>query len=432
MKKIINLDKSEDEGGLRWLTLTTLLLAIGVILRMVSPSIGGVSLNWNIVMYCIAIMLCRPTSKQGLGIGIVSGIIATMTSKAALPYANLISDPLAGFICACLARNRLLDFKFGKLSVEPALLVFITTLISGGVFVTITKALLQLPMSLYLYAMMPTVLFVALFGMFVGQALYPPTNKIFNSSGPVKGERTYGLKNIRLNVGEGSFCVVTGVNGAGKTSLLLTIAGARVRYLREYKDSEIMVHGFDILHTARNILNRKVGMVMADFEGQLVTETVGDEVAFSLENVGQSPEEIVNKRTEVLEMVGLAGLEERVISSLSGGQKQRLAIAVVLAMDSPVLVLDEPVAAIDPEGAVEIYRLLKILNTDYNKTIIVAEHDLKYVSDCATQLAVLDDGELRHVGTMEDTLRFMYQEKVYPEAVPLKWKIYMELGGQVC
>lgn len=422
----------EDEGGLRWMTVTTLLLAVGVILRMVSPSIGGVSLNWNIVMYALAILLCRPTPKQGMGIGVVSGMVAMLTSKAALPYANLVSDPLAGFVCAWLAGNRILDRRLGTVSIEPAGVVLVTTLISGGAFVTVTKVILDLPMHIYLYAMLPTVLVVALLGMAVGQMLYVPANRMFNAGKSFGEKQGFQLKNIELQIPKGAFCVVTGVNGAGKTSLLLTIAGARVKYLREIADSALIVHGMDILRTERSVRNQTVGMVMADYEGQLVTETVGDEIAFSLENLGLPREAIARKRAEVLDLVGLAGLEERNVASLSGGQKQRLAIAVMLAVDPPVLVLDEPVAAIDPEGAIDIYRLLKELNTKYQKTIVVAEHDLKYVSDCATQLVVLADGTLKFSGTLEDTLRYMHARKVYPEAVPLKWKIYFELGDTTC
>jgi len=62
----------------------------------------------------------------------------------------------------------------------------------------------------------------------------------------------------------------------------------------------------------------------------------------------------------------------------------------------------------------------------------VAEHDLKYVSDCVTQLIVLDDGELKYAGTMGECLNFMYHSKIYPEAIPLKWKIYLELGDKKC
>ena len=426
------MNKNQNEGSLRWITITTLLLAIGVILRMISPSIGGISLNWNIVMYCLAIMLCRPTSGQGLGIGIVAGLVATMTSKAALPYANLVSEPIAGYLCAYMASKRIFDFNLGSINVEPAFMVFITTIISGGIFVTVTKVIINLPINIYLYAMLPTVGIMAILGMIVGQILYKPANKIFNVSNAEKNRNKYTLNHMNLTIDKGSFTVVTGVNGSGKTTLLLTIAGARINYFGGIKNSKLIVNDIDIMHTELAELNHQVGMVMADYEGQLVTETVGDEIAFSLENLGLELNEILKKRSQVLEMVGLSGLEDRLITSLSGGQKQRLAIATVLVVDSSILVLDEPIAAIDPEGAIEIYSLLKELNTKYHKTIIVAEHDLKYISDCVTQLIVLDNGELKYAGTMDECLSFMYHSKVYAEAIPLKSKIYLELGDQKC
>lgn len=421
----------ESAGSLRWITVTTLLLAIGVILRMVSPNIGGISLNWNIVMYCLSILLCRPTARQGLGIGFVSGLVATVTSKAALPYANLVSDPLAAFVCAYLAERRALAVRVGGVSLEPALLVFLTTCISGGTFVTITKAVLNLPLPLYLYAMLPTVLLVAFFGMAAGQALYFPARRVFGA-GEAEGAGRYFLRSICLTVPRGGFCVLTGANGSGKTSLLLAIAGARAKRLAGFEDSEIRIGGLAVLQTEREALRAKVGMVLADYEGQLVTETVGDEIAFSLENLGWPKEKICSKRGEVLAMVGLDGMEARAVASLSGGQKQRLAIASVLAADAEVLLLDEPVAAIDPEGAIEIYRLLKELNEHYGKTVLVAEHDLKYVEKIASQLAVLDAGRLRFAGGFAAGLRFMYREKVYAEAVPLRWKLYLGMEEAPC
>ncbi|SEJ25348.1 energy-coupling factor transport system ATP-binding protein [Propionispira arboris] len=424
--------REKVDGNLRWLTITTLLLAIGVILRMVSPNIGGISLNWNILMYTMAIMLCRPTLGQGLGIGIVSGLVATMSSKAALPYANLISDPLAAFICAYIAKNHFFDFKFRKVNIEPAVLVFVTTFISGGTFVFITKVVLDIPIPVFLFVMLPTVLIVALFGLAAGQILYQPANTIFNSNINARQKDKYSLSNIHLFVPKGSFSVLTGVNGAGKTSLLLTIAGARMDYFDDIYDSEISINNISVLNTRQSDLNRKVGMVMDDYEGQLVTETIDDEIAFSLENAGMSPEKIIKRRAEVLQMVGLEGFEKRNISSLSGGQKQRLAIAVMLAMHAEILILDEPIAAIDPEGAIEIYRLLKEINKTYHTTILVAEHDLKYVADLADQLIVMDAGEMKFAGSVHDCLNYMHQEKIYPEAIPLRWKIYLEMGDTKC
>lgn len=418
--------KTED---LRWITITVLLLSMGVILRMVSPNIGGISLNWNIVMYTLAIMLCRPTIQQGIGIGFVSGLVATMTSKAALPYANLISDPLAGCICAFLAGRELLAWKAGRLNLEPALLVFVTTCISGGTFVSLTKIVLQLPLQVFLYAMLPAVLFVALLGSVAGQLLYVPAKKIFHKS---IEEKPFLLQNIQVHIPKGSFCVVTGPNAAGKTSFLLTLAGARMDYIEDIKNSSIVVNEWSVLEKTRKELQEISGMVMADYEAQLVTERVMDEVDFSLENAGILPTEILERRTEVLKLVGLADFADAKISALSGGQKQRLAIAVMLAKKPEILLLDEPVAAIDPEGAREIYELLYTINQTCQTTIIVAEHDLKYVSPYASQMLLFDDMKLEFSGSMKACLQTMYDKKLYAEAIPLHSKIHLELGERLC
>lgn len=97
--------------------------------------------------------------------------------RTALPYANLISDPVAAFICALLVRWRVFDIKLGRLQIEPLVIIFITTFISGGIFVTLTKVVLSLPMPLYLYAMLPAVLLVATLGSAVCGAVV-----VFSSS----------------------------------------------------------------------------------------------------------------------------------------------------------------------------------------------------------------------------------------------------------
>lgn len=424
-------DKHYKGSDLRWITITTLLLAIGVILRIISPNVGGISLNWNIVMYSTAILLCRPSLRQGFGIGLVSGIIATMTSKAALPYANLISDPAAAFVCALLASTHFLDIKIGRVRLEPVLVIFITTFISGGVFVTLTKVILSLPMPLYLYAMMPAVLLVAALGSIAGQLLYFPAAKIFNDDNTLN-KKPFILHDINLTVPKGSFFIITGVNGSGKTTLLLSTAGVRPSYFGGFENSSIHIGEFDVLKENPALLNRKIGVVMADYEAQLVTETVDDEIAFSLENIGMAPQDIIQKRNDVLKKTGLENMGKRKVASLSGGQKQRLVIAAVLAMDTPVLVLDEPVAAVDPEGAKEIYSLLYKLNKEYGKTIIVAEHDLKYVLDMKAQMAVIDKAYLKIAGEMDECFKYMYENKVYPEVIPLRWKIRWEMEKNIC
>jgi len=173
----------ESKGGrYRWVTITTLLLAIGAILHLVSPSIGGVTPNWTIAMYCIAINLTKPTIKQSFGIGLVAAAINVPTSKSAFPYGNLLSEPVGAVICALIV---CLSYKMtvGKLNLKPAVTGFISTVASGMTFITILKVVLSLPMTVYLYAMVPVVFSVAAANAAITQILYFPAKKLFDSKG---------------------------------------------------------------------------------------------------------------------------------------------------------------------------------------------------------------------------------------------------------
>ncbi len=146
-------------GNTRGVAVIALLLAIGVILRLVSPSIAGITPNWMIAMYCLAILIVRPGLKQSAGIGLVAGVVCMATSKAIFPYANLISEPVGAVACALVVglADRLRVFG---LTLMPAVSTFIGTLVSGFVFITITKFAMNIPMQVYLYGMLPVVLTV--------------------------------------------------------------------------------------------------------------------------------------------------------------------------------------------------------------------------------------------------------------------------------
>lgn len=169
-------------GSYRWVTVTTLLLAIGAILHLISPNIGGVTPNWTIAMYCIAINLTKPKISQALGIGLVSAAINIPTSKSAFPYGNLLSEPVGAIICALLV-SYISGMSLGKFNVKPAVTGFITTIASGLTFVTTLKIVLSLPMAVYLYAMIPVVVAVAAANAAVTQLLYFPAKKLFDVKG---------------------------------------------------------------------------------------------------------------------------------------------------------------------------------------------------------------------------------------------------------
>lgn len=168
----------EKTGGqTRWLAITALFLTIGVILRLVSPSIAGITPNWLIAMYCLAILIVKPGWKKAAGIGLVAGVVSVATSKAIFPYANLVSEPVGAVVCALIVSMpvRLTIIRY----VIPAISTVASTLASGLVFITVTKLVMSIPMSVYLFGMLPVVLTVASVNCVVAQVLYYPAARLF-------------------------------------------------------------------------------------------------------------------------------------------------------------------------------------------------------------------------------------------------------------
>lgn len=216
--------------------------------------------------------------------------------------------------------------------------------------------------------------------------------------------RTPALNNIQLEIPAGSFTAVAGLSSTGKTTLCLAVSGLVPHYFGGAVSGSVTVNGMNTLQTEVGKLAEVVGTVLEDYESQLVTMTVEEEVAFGLENHGVGRDVIAGIVSETLCMVGLAGMEKREVSSLSGGQKQRLAIAAALAPQPAVLVLDEPTSALDPEGAEELYALLGRLNRENGLTLMIVEHDISRVLPYADRLVVLEAGRLAAAGKTTDVL----------------------------
>ncbi|WP_425059507.1 hypothetical protein SCACP_00990 [Sporomusa carbonis] len=165
--------KSGQEGRFRWAAVSAMLLAIGAILRLVSPSIAGISPNWIIAMYCLAIVLFRPSIGRAVGIGLVAGALCLATSKSVFPYGNLISEPVGALVCAAIV-GLPLTMKLGRVDLRPAAGALCGTLASGLTFTTLAKLILGLPLKVYLYGMLPVVLTVAAANTIIAQLLYYP------------------------------------------------------------------------------------------------------------------------------------------------------------------------------------------------------------------------------------------------------------------
>ncbi|MBP2662693.1 MAG: ecfA2 2 [Firmicutes bacterium] len=237
------------------------------------------------------------------------------------------------------------------------------------------------------------------------------------------------LDDITLDIPVGSFTVITGPSGAGKTSLALAITGVVPHYFGGRQGGAVQIGGITSAQSSMGELAEQVGTVLADYESQLVALTVAEEVAFGLETSGFNRSQIAERVSQALMLVGLAGLEEREVAGLSGGQKQRLAIAAVLVTAPDILVLDEPASALDPEGAAGIYELLHTLNCQ-GKTVVVVEHQLARVLPYASQVVVLQAGSLQFAGDLRQTLAFMWQQPELRLGVPPMWAIKLTLEEQ--
>ena len=227
-----------------------------------------------------------------------------------------------------------------------------------------------------------------------------------------------GLDRVTLSVPQGSFTVVTGTNGSGKTTLCLAMTGLVPHFFGGAMSGRVMVEGYNTADRAVADTAANVGLVMEDYESQLVALTVFDEVAFALENAAVPAHLIRDRVLAALESVGLAGLEERELSALSGGQKQRLAVASVLVSRPAILVLDEPTSALDPEGAADLYELIARLNREQGITVVVSEHDLARALPHADSVVVMAAGRVALAGPLNEVLARMLSEQVYEAAVP--------------
>ena len=464
MKKAADIAKLEfhhrQGGQFRWITITTLMLAIGTILHLVSPSVGGVTPNWTIATYCVAICLTKPTYKQALGIGLVAALVNILTSKSGFPYGNLISEPLGALTCTCIVKN-LAGIRIKGHSCLPVLTGFAATCISGGAFVTILKFVMNLPTVVYITAMLPLVVIIGLLNAIVTPIMYFPALRLFVSRGILDSleeqevtsdHSMYDLKptqdglisiehltyiynkqkkpvleDINLALHKGDFLVVTGESGSGKSSLCMAMTGAIPHYFGGIMKGMVYVDGQATTQTTISDLAGRVGAMLDDYDSQLVSMTVEEEIAFSLENQGVSSEKIEEAITESLEKVGMMPYRKRALSNLSGGQRQRLVIASVLATNPDILVFDEPTSALDPEGTHDFYVLIHELNVKYGHTIVVIEHSLEAVLPYANRLVLLDQGHILCDSNVETTLRYMYEHDVYKTAIPPVFACQMDL-----
>ena len=218
------------------------------------------------------------------------------------------------------------------------------------------------------------------------------------------GELVRALRGIDLQVEQGEFLALMGRIGAGKTTLCLALNGLVPHATGGVIRGDVTVLDRNTKTQTVADLAARVGLVFQNPEEQLFHMRVEDEVAFGPENLGLPREEIARRVTWALRAVGLEDFRHRSPLHLSGGEKQRLAIAAVLAMRPRILVLDEPTASLDPQGAAEVFATLRELQQTMPLTVVMATQNSEWVAEQADRLAVLDRGRIALIGSPDDLL----------------------------
>jgi energy-coupling factor transport system ATP-binding protein len=225
-----------------------------------------------------------------------------------------------------------------------------------------------------------------------------------NVSYSYPGAKKKALDGVTLSVRGGEFLAVIGENGAGKTTFCKLLNGIIPHGCGGSLSGTVTVDGERTESSSVPRLALKTGMVLDDPDAQIFTSSVRHEAAFGPENLLLPPDEIEERVKFALGAVGLDGFEDRKPATLSGGEKQRLAIAASLAMNGKILVLDEPLCRLDPEGEAGVISVLKELKEKKNITVIMTANDGGKIPDFTDRVCVLKNGLVAACGTAEKIL----------------------------
>ncbi|HEM5558546.1 energy-coupling factor transporter ATPase [Streptococcus suis] len=217
-------------------------------------------------------------------------------------------------------------------------------------------------------------------------------------------DERYTLNDVSFHVKQGEWLSIIGHNGSGKSTTVRLIDG-----LLEAESGDIYVDG-DAL-TIDNVWDKRrlIGMVFQNPDNQFVGATVEDDVAFGLENQGIPLEEMRSRVDEALELVGMTDFKTREPARLSGGQKQRVAIAGVVALRPKIIILDEATSMLDPEGRLDLIKIVREIKERHGMTVISITHDLDEVA-LSDRVIVMKNGQVESISTPNEL--FMREDLV--------------------
>ncbi len=241
------------------------------------------------------------------------------------------------------------------------------------------------------------------------------------------------LDNITIDIAQGSFVGIIGPNRAGKSTLVSSLSGLTPFVLGGQYNGSFCVKGEEITDDNAENVTKTVGVVLQDAESQFSQESVEDEIAFGMCNLGVPYEEMKARMGVVAKSCNLEAFMDRSPLQLSGGQQQRVAVACMLALRPEVIILDETTSQLDPIGRDEVFKIAKDLHTQ-GYTIIMVDHNIEKLAQYSSHLAVVHEGKL----VMYDETATVLQQKEtldvagirMPQVTQAASCLYPQLQGQ--
>jgi cobalt/nickel transport system ATP-binding protein len=209
-------------------------------------------------------------------------------------------------------------------------------------------------------------------------------------------KRNAALEGICLSVKAGEKLALIGANGAGKSTLLLSLAGVLLPLT-----GSIAVDGIPLGKDTLNAMRRKTGLLFQNPDDQLFMPTVEEDICFGPGNYGIGEETVKQRLEAVLKTLGIEGLKGRSAHRLSGGEKRLAALAGILIMEPPLLLLDEPTSFLDPRSRRGLIGILKNLD----QAMIIATHDFDMARDICSRAIILKEGRIVAEGATQTLLQ---------------------------
>jgi len=228
------------------------------------------------------------------------------------------------------------------------------------------------------------------------------------------------IEGIAFDLKPGEMLLIAGSSGCGKTTLARCINGLIPRSYGGKRGGRVLLHGKDVSEMQIAEVAQVVGTLLQDPERQIVASNVFNEIAFGPENLGMPRDEIVARVEQAMKRLGLEYLRDRETFNLSGGEKQKVALAGVLTMNPSILLLDEPLASLDPASAYEALDVFRSL-ADEGKTVVLIEHRVEdAIAARPDRMLYMEDGRIKYLGSITNLPKEIDHHEV---KLPAPWVV---------